>query len=60
MEELCERPVKLIHKELQSQYMDTVTYKDARNISGNMHKARPSQLLSLTYVLHGAESFLRS
>jgi len=44
MEDLCERPRKLIHKELRSQYLDTVTYKERRNISRNMHKARSSQL----------------
>jgi hypothetical protein len=44
MEDLCERPRKLIHKELRSLYLDTVTYKDIRNISRNMHKARSSQL----------------
>jgi hypothetical protein len=43
MEDLCERPRKLIHKELRSQYVDTVTYKDIRN----MHKARSYQLLPL-------------
>ena len=43
MEDLCERPRKLIHKELRSQYLDTVTYKDIRN----MNKARSSQLLPL-------------
>jgi len=47
MEDLCERPRKLIHKELRSQYLDTVTYKHIRNISRNMHKARFSQLLPL-------------
>jgi hypothetical protein len=47
MEDLCERPRKLIHKELRSQYLDTLTYKDVRNISRNMHKARSSKLLSL-------------
>jgi len=45
MEDLCDRPRKLIHKELRSQYLDTLTYKDIRNISKNMHKARSSQLL---------------
>jgi hypothetical protein len=45
MEDVCERPHKLIHKELRSQYLDTLTYKDIRNISRNMHKARSSQLL---------------
>jgi len=44
MKDLCERPRKLINKELRSQYLDTVTYKDIRNISRNMHKARSSQL----------------
>ena len=47
MEDLCERPRKLIHKELRSQYLSTLTYKDTRNISRNMHKARSSQLLPL-------------
>jgi hypothetical protein len=47
MEDLCERPRKLIHKELRSQYLDTLTYKDIKNISRNMHKARSSQLLPL-------------
>ena len=46
--DLCERPRKLIHKELLSQDLDTVTYKDIRNISRNMHKARSSQLLPLS------------
>jgi hypothetical protein len=45
MEDLCERPRKLIHKELLSQYLDTLTYKDKRNINKNMHKARSSQQL---------------
>jgi len=47
MEDLCERPHKLIHKELRSQYLDTLTYKDIRNISRNTHKASFSQLLPL-------------
>ena len=47
MEDLCERPHKLIHKELRSQYLNTLTYKDIRNISSNMHKPRSSQLLPL-------------
>ena len=45
MENLCERPRKLKHKELRSQYLDIVTYKGIRNFSRNMHKARSSQLL---------------
>ena len=28
MEDLCERARKLIHKELQSQYLQTVSFKD--------------------------------
>ena len=47
MEDLCERPRKLIHKELRSQHLDNLTYKDIRNINTNMHKARSSQLLPL-------------
>jgi hypothetical protein len=51
MEDLCERPRKLIHEELRSQYLDTLTYKDIRNISTNMYKERSSQLLPLqTYT----------
>ena len=47
MEDLRERPLKRIHEELRSQYLDTVTYKDIRNI----HKARSSQLLPLPKVI---------
>jgi hypothetical protein len=47
MEDLCERPRKPIHKELQSQYLDNHTYKNIWNISINMHAARSSQLLPL-------------
>jgi dephospho-CoA kinase len=48
MENFSERPRKLIHKELQNQYMDTLTYKDIRYVSRNMHKARSFQLLPLS------------
>jgi len=51
MEDLCERPRKLIHEELRSQYLDTLTYKDIRNISRNTHKACYSQLLPLPTVI---------
>jgi len=47
MEDLYERPRKLIYKELKSQDLDTLTYEDMRNISRNMHKACSSQLLPL-------------
>ena len=47
MQDLCERPRKLIHDELLSQDLDTLTYKDIMNISRSMHKARSSQLLPL-------------
>ena len=47
MEDLCERLRKLIHKKLRGQYLDTLTYKEKRNISRNMHKAHSSQLLPL-------------
>jgi hypothetical protein len=47
MEDLFERPSKPIHIELQSQYLDNLSYKDVRNISRNMHIARSSQLLPL-------------
>ena len=47
MQDLCERPRKLIHEELRSQYLDILTYKDIRDISMNIHKARSSQLLPL-------------
>ena len=36
-----------MYKELRSQYLYTLAYKDRRNISRNVQKARPSQLLSL-------------
>ena len=51
MQDLCERPRKLTHEELRSQYFDSLTYKDIRNISRNMHKARSSQLLPLTRAI---------
>jgi hypothetical protein len=47
MEDLCDRARRLIYKEILSQDLDTLTYKDIRNISRNMHKARSSQLLPL-------------
>ena len=47
MDDLCERWRKLIHNELRSQYLVTVTYKDQRYISRNMHKARSSPLLPI-------------
>ena len=47
MGDLCERSRKLTHKELQSHYLDTLTYEDIRNISRYMHKARSFQLLPL-------------
>jgi len=47
MEDLCERPCKQIHKELRSQYLDTLTYKDIRNIAGtSMKHAPPNCFLS--------------
>jgi len=51
MEDLCERPRKLIHKELRSQYLDTLTYKDIKNISRHMHKAPSSQQLPFQTVI---------
>jgi hypothetical protein len=48
MEDLCERPRKLIHKEPQRQYLDNLNYKDIKNIRRNVHRARSSQLPSLT------------
>ena len=47
MEDLCERPRELIHKELLGQDLDPLTDADIGNISRNMHKARSSQLLPL-------------
>jgi hypothetical protein len=60
MEDLCERPRKLIQKELRSQYLDTLTYKDTRNISRNMHKARSSQLLRLPTDIKETHEALRA
>jgi len=59
MKDLCERPRKLIHKELRSQYLDTVAYKDTKNISRNMHKARCSQLLPLPTDIEETHEALR-
>jgi hypothetical protein len=47
MEDFCARPRKLIHKELLSQDLNNLTYKNIRNIITNMHKTRSSQLLPL-------------
>jgi hypothetical protein len=47
MEDLCERQRKVIHKELRIQCLDTLIYKDIRNISRKMYKARSSQILPL-------------
>jgi hypothetical protein len=44
IEDLCERPRKLIRKELQSQDLNTLTCKDIQNIRRKIHKARSSQL----------------
>jgi hypothetical protein len=49
-------------KELQSQYVDTLIYKNIRNISRNMHKIRSSKLLPLpigTEETHEALSALQ-
>jgi hypothetical protein len=35
----CDRPLKLIYKELRSQYLNTFTYKYIRNINRNTHTA---------------------
>ena len=47
MEDLCETPRKLIHKELQSQDLDTFAYKYIMNISRNIHQTRSSQMFRL-------------
>jgi hypothetical protein len=44
MGDFSERSRKMIHKELQNQYVENLTYKD---ISRNIHKTRFSQLLHL-------------
>jgi len=58
MVDLCERPRNLIHKELRSQYFDTVTYTDIRNISRNMHKAGSTQLIPLPADIEGTHEAL--
>jgi len=60
IEDLRERPRKLIHKELRSQYLDILTYKDIRNISRNMRKARSSQLLPLPKVIEETHEALNA
>jgi len=47
VEDLCEKPRKLIHKELQSHDLHTLVYEDDKNISRNIHIARSPQLLPL-------------
>jgi hypothetical protein len=47
MEDLCERQRKVIHKELRSQCLDTLTYRDIRDISRKMHKTPSFQILPL-------------
>jgi hypothetical protein len=44
----CERWRKLIHKEIHSQFVNTLVYKDIRNFSGKMNKARSFQLNPLS------------
>ena len=58
MEDFSETPRKLIHKQLQSQCVDTLTYKDIRNISRNMHKARSSKLPPLPTDIQGTHEAL--
>jgi len=53
-------PRRLTHKELRSQYFDTVTYKDVRNISRNRHKACFSQLFLLPNVIEETHEALSS
>jgi len=60
MKDLCERPRELIHKELRSQYLDTLTYKDIRNTSRNTHKARFSELLHLPTDIEGIHETLNA
>jgi hypothetical protein len=61
MDDLCERPHKLIHKELRSKQLATLTYKDTRNISSNMHKASFSQqILKKTHEALSAVPVLTS
>jgi len=45
---LYEIPRKLIHKELQSQDLDILTYEAIQNITRNMHKERSAQMLPIT------------
>ena len=56
MKVFYERTRKLIHTELQIQDLDTLTYKDIRNISADMHKARSSQLLPLPKYIEGTQT----
>ena len=60
MEDLCERPRKLTHEELRSQYLDSLTYKDIKNFSRNMHKARSSDLLPLSTDIEETHEALSS
>jgi hypothetical protein len=48
VEDLCERPRKPIHKELQFQDLNTLSYQDIRGVRRHAHHARSSQLLHLS------------
>jgi hypothetical protein len=58
MEDFSETPRKLIHEQLQSQCVDKLTYKDIRNISRNMDKARSSKLSPLPTDIEGTHEAL--
>jgi hypothetical protein len=46
MDDLCERTRKLIHKELRSQYLDTLTYKNTELAGICIKHAPPNCFLS--------------
>ena len=51
MEDLCERPRKLIHEELRSQYLDTITSKDKGTLAGTHKKHAPPNCFLYQQIL---------
>ena len=52
MVDLCERPRKLTHKELQRQYLDNLTYKDIKKtLEGTRTEHAPPNCLLFQQIL---------
>jgi hypothetical protein len=51
MEDLCERPRSLIHKVMQSQDLDTLTYKTHRTLAGILIQHAPPNCFLYQQIL---------